>query len=95
MRCVNCGSEMNCVHSSVLGQDEEHEWECSNNECCTSAFAYENHDGITWHINDDDNTIFDRVGGYHYAGVGHDPNGYFCGECSRATCEGRTVFTKQ
>ena len=32
--------------------------------------------------------IKDKVGGIHEDGVGWNPRGTFCGECSNITCEG-------
>lgn len=30
--------------------------------------------------------IIDEIGGVHDEGVGWNPNGVFCGECSNTTC---------
>ena len=34
----------------------------------------------------------DSIGGVHDEGLGWDPFGEFCGECSRMTCKGCRVF---
>ena len=38
--------------------------------------------------------IEDDIGGHHDGGVGTDPNGQFCGECSRISCEHFKVWRK-
>lgn len=38
-------------------------------------------DGFDYYIEDD-------LGGIHTDGVGYAPDGYFCGECIRESCEG-------
>lgn len=35
-----------------------------------------------------DETIIDEVGGMHEGGVGWNPKGFWCGECSSITCKG-------
>lgn len=35
-----------------------------------------------------DETYRDEVGGLHEGGVGWNPNGIFCGECTAVTCKG-------
>jgi len=42
----------------------------------------------TYKIIDEDGTYIDNVGGQHSCGVGWNPNGLWCGECSTSTCEG-------
>lgn len=37
---------------------------------------------------------FDEVGGYHEGGCGNDPNGEFCGECSKLSCADCPVWKK-
>ena len=34
------------------------------------------------------NIIVDEIGGTHDKGLGWNPNGVFCGECSNTTCVG-------
>ena len=34
----------------------------------------------------------DEVGGYHEGGCGTAPDGTFCGECSKASCNGCVMF---
>jgi hypothetical protein len=34
-----------------------------------------------------DETYIDSVGGQHDCGIGWNPNGVWCGECSNSTCE--------
>lgn len=34
-----------------------------------------------------DGFSIDEVGGFHGEGVGYNPNGIFCGECSRLSCK--------
>lgn len=29
----------------------------------------------------------DCIGGFHYDGIGINPNGVFCGECTKMSCE--------
>lgn len=36
--------------------------------------------------NDADEGFYDDIGGYHEAGMGWNPNGNWCGECSQSTC---------
>lgn len=58
---------------------------CSNHDCYDSgkystdcsATCPEHYD-IEW---------TDNVGGYHSNGVGTNPNGVFCGECAKESCE--------
>ena len=38
-------------------------------------------DGFDYYIEDD-------LGGIHTDGVGYTPDGHFCGECIRESCEG-------
>lgn len=38
-------------------------------------------DGFDYYIKDD-------LGGVHTDGVGYTPDGHFCGECTRESCEG-------
>ncbi len=33
-------------------------------------------------------SITDEVGGVHEEGLGWNPNGVFCGECSKMSCKG-------
>jgi hypothetical protein len=40
------------------------------------------------HACTEDGDIIDSVGGYHSEGCGWAPNGNFCGECSKTSCEG-------
>ena len=35
-----------------------------------------------------DNMWKDKLGGIHGEGIGYNPQGVFCGECTRETCEG-------
>lgn len=35
-----------------------------------------------------DNMWKDELGGYHGEGIGYNPQGVFCGECTQETCEG-------
>lgn len=37
---------------------------------------------------DSDPLLHDIIGGHHQEGLGWNPNGDFCGECSRLSCEG-------
>ena len=37
----------------------------------------------------------DLIGGTHDCGVGSDPSGEFCGECSDVSCEGCTILRKE
>jgi hypothetical protein len=39
---------------------------------------------------------FDNVGGFHDSSTGHNPNGLYCGDCIRSSCEGceRANLTK-
>ena len=39
-------------------------------------------------IENDESEYTDEVGGHHDSGVGWNSNGVWCGECSRATCDG-------
>lgn len=34
------------------------------------------------------NYTIDEVGGYHEDGIGINPHGIYCGECSKITCSG-------
>lgn len=34
-----------------------------------------------------DESFMDTIGGVHDEGLGWNPNGVFCGECSNSTCE--------
>lgn len=36
----------------------------------------------------------DAIGGVHDSGMGTDPNGIFCGECSNVSCEICPIFNK-
>lgn len=38
--------------------------------------------------NSDDDCYTDEVGGHHDCGIGWNPNGYWCGECPKLSCEG-------
>lgn len=35
-----------------------------------------------------ENGYTDEIGGFHYCGVGINPLGKFCGECTNYTCKG-------
>lgn len=39
--------------------------------------------------------IIDKCGGRHEEGLGWNPNGVFCGECSNMTCEGCPMAEKE
>lgn len=39
----------------------------------------------------EDKGCLDEIGGYHEAGCGWQPNGAFCGECSKMSCVGCPV----
>lgn len=41
---------------------------------------------------DNDNAYIDNVGGIHDSGTGNAPNGDFCGECSKVSCETCSVW---
>lgn len=36
---------------------------------------------------DNDECYIDELGGHHDCGVGWNPNGYWCGECPKLSCE--------
>lgn len=36
---------------------------------------------------DDPESYYDEVGGYHSCGLGYNPNDVFCGECTRIFCK--------
>lgn len=38
--------------------------------------------------------FFDSVGGFHRDGIGYSPNGEWCGECSRNSCESCVIYTR-
>jgi hypothetical protein len=38
-------------------------------------------------IDDEDGSYYDEVGGFHSAGMGWNPHGIWCGECSNDSCE--------
>ena len=35
---------------------------------------------------DDPHAYFDDVGGFHDSGMGYNPKGVWCGECTRESC---------
>ena len=35
---------------------------------------------------DNDGSYYDEVGGFHSAAIGWNPNGVWCGECTRISC---------
>jgi hypothetical protein len=37
-------------------------------------------------------TYVDSIGGEHGCGLGYAPNGEFCGECSKMSCDGCPVW---
>jgi hypothetical protein len=39
--------------------------------------------------------IKDELGGVHTDGVGYAPDGTFCGECNKSTCENCPVWVKE
>ena len=39
--------------------------------------------------------ITDEIGGVHTDGVGYDPEGNFCGECTRESCVGCGPWTER
>ena len=41
-------------------------------------------ENVTW-LNDDE--YIDEVGGHHDSGIGWNPLGHWCGECTRASCK--------
>lgn len=45
----------------------------------------EQHKSLKWTW--DECGYTDSVGGHHDAGVGWQPDGHFCGECTKSTCE--------
>lgn len=36
---------------------------------------------------DNDGSYYDEVGGFHSAAIGWNPNGVWCGECTRISCK--------
>ena len=36
---------------------------------------------------DEDGSYYDEVGGFHSAGIGWNPNGVWCGECTIGNCK--------
>lgn len=35
---------------------------------------------------DNDSSYYDEIGGFHSAAMGWNPNGIWCGECTRISC---------
>lgn len=43
----------------------------------------------------EDDCYIDELGGHHDCGVGWNPNGYWCGECPKSSCEGCVNIDKK
>ena len=42
--------------------------------------------GLPIMFSDNDACYYDDVGGYHDCAIGWNPNGVWCGECTKASC---------
>ena len=67
--------------------------------CAICGGNMESYDGDRYACDTCDYTIggdgydyTDLIGGRHSDGVGWNPNGVFCGECVRKTCEGCSIL---
>ena len=48
-------------------------------------YPYVDENGCTWHNED---CYTDEIGGEHDSGIGWNPHGHWCGECTKASCKG-------
>lgn len=48
-------------------------------------YPYTDENGFVWH---DPDCYTDDAGGHHDSGIGWNPHGVWCGECTRVSCKG-------